>query len=89
MTGKLDRRVEEDEHVPEIRNSINKSQREEEAQRPQESVVSSTCMELMEGGEAGGNRKRHSRGGVSASLHPGCWEVGTHEAEKELPNLRQ
>ena len=89
MTCKLDKRVEEDEQVPEIRNSMNKSQREEEAQRPQESVVSSTCMELMEGGEAWGNRKRRSREGISASLHPGCWEVGSHEAEKELSNLRQ
>ena len=51
--------------------------------------MSSTCMELMEGGEAWGNRKRHSREGVSASLHPGCWEVGPQEAEKELSNLRQ
>jgi len=46
-------------------------------------------MELMEGGEAWGNRKRHSREGVSASLHPGCWQVGPQEAEKELSNLRQ
>lgn len=67
MTGKLDRRVEEDEHVPEIRNSMNKRQREEEAQRPQESVVSSTCMELMEGGEAGGT-ERDTAEGVSLLL---------------------
>lgn len=67
MTGKLDRRVEEDEHVPEIRNSMNKSQREEEAQRPQESVVSSTCMELMEGGEARGT-ERDTAEGVSLLL---------------------
>ena len=86
MISKLDKRVEEDEHVLGRRNGRNKS---EEGAGGMESPGQCGGLHLLgagRGGEAQASRKRFTTEGVS--LHPGCWEVAAHGTEKDLSDLR-